>query len=120
MPIIAPYSLPTRFTLITVSPTTSLLLQGAAAFAGAALALLWFGLLVWTWRDASARTKSLVGRVAALVLVLVFSVIGLVAYLLLRPRETLSERHERAMIEEILAREVTGTPLRPRPEARQG
>lgn len=106
--------------MITVSPTTNLLLQGSAAFAGAALALLWFGLLVWTWRDVSARSKSPVFRLAALLLVLVFSVIGLVAYLLLRPRETLVERHERAMIEEILAREVTGTPLRPRAEPRQG
>jgi ABC-type molybdate transport system permease subunit len=106
--------------VIDVSPTTNLLLQGTAAFIGAAIALLWFGLLVWTWRDVSARTKSPVARIAALVLVLLFTVIGLMAYLLLRPRETLSQRHERAMIEEILAREVTGTPLRPRPEPRQG
>jgi hypothetical protein len=92
--------------LITVSPTTSLILELGAAMAGAALALLIVGLIVWVWRDASARSKSSAVRIGALALVLVFNLVGLIVYLLLRPRETLSERREREMIEEILAREV--------------
>jgi hypothetical protein len=100
--------------LITVSPSISLALQTGAALAGAALALLVVGVLVWTWRDAAARTRSFVGRLMALLLVLVFNVIGLVVYLLLRPRETLAERREREMIEEILAREAIGSAARAR------
>jgi hypothetical protein len=103
--------------LIEVSPTIQLLLQAGAAFSGAALALVVFGVLVWTWRDVSARTRSTAGRLAALGLVLVFNVVGLVVYLLLRPRETLAERRERQMIEEILAREVTAMALRGRSSA---
>jgi hypothetical protein len=100
--------------LLNVSPTTRLLLEAGAAVAGAALALLVFALLVWTWRDVSARTKSLALRLLALALVVVFNVVGLVVYLLLRPRETLAERREREMIEELLAREVTTLAIRQR------
>jgi hypothetical protein len=90
---------------VTSSLNTALLT--ASAFAGASLALLLVALLVWTWRDASARTRSPLLRVAALVLVLLFNLVGLVVYLLLRPRETLAEYRERQLIEELLAREVT-------------
>lgn len=78
---------------------------------GAASALLLFGLLVWTWRDVSARSRDLLARGGALLLVLVLNIFGLVLYLLLRPRETLAEKYEREMIEEILARELTGAAL---------
>jgi hypothetical protein len=101
--------------VITVSPTTRLLLELGAALAGAALALLLFSLLVWTWRDVAARTRGAAARWGALLLVLAFNVLGLVIYLLLRPRETIAERREREMIEEILAREITALAMRGRP-----
>jgi hypothetical protein len=41
---------------------------------------------------------------------------GLVIYLLLRPPETLAERQERALVEEILAREATISAVRRRVE----
>jgi hypothetical protein len=82
-------------------------LQVGAAVCGAAVALLWFSVLVWTARDIAARTRDRIVRVAAVALVLFVPVIGLIAYLLLRPRETTVERYERELIEEILAREIT-------------
>ena len=100
--------------MITVSPTTRLALETGAALVGAALALLLFALLVWTWRDISARSRNLAARLLALALVLFFNLFGLVVYLLLRPRETIAERREREMIEELLAREVTSLALRSR------
>jgi hypothetical protein len=74
---------------------------------GAAVALLYFSLLVWTARDIAARSRDGLVRLAAVVLVLVLNVLGLLVYILLRPQETLSERYERELIEEILAREVS-------------
>lgn len=100
--------------MISVSPTTRLMLEAGAALAGAALALLLFSLLVWTWRDIAARSQSPLARSLALLLVLVFNVLGLVVYLLLRPRETIAERRERELIEELLAREVTTMAIRAR------
>ncbi len=100
--------------MISVSPTTRLILESGAAFAGAALALLLFSLLVWTWRDIAARSGSVLARFGALLLVLVLNVLGLVVYLLLRPRETVAERRERELIEELLAREVTTMAIRSR------
>ncbi len=83
------------------------LLRNASAICGAAAALLLFSLAVWTWRDVSARSRDLWMRVGALLLVLVLNVFGLIVYMLLRPRDTLSERYEREMIEELLAREIS-------------
>jgi len=100
--------------VITVSPTARLFLELGAGLAGATLALLLFALLVWTWRDVTARTRSSLARLVALLLVLLLNVVGLVVYLLLRPRETIAERREREMIEELLAREVTVLAMRSR------
>lgn len=74
---------------------------------GAAVALLHFSLIVWTARDIAARSRDLTIRVAAVLGVLVLNVLGLVIYLMLRPRETVAERYEREMVEEILARQLS-------------
>lgn len=79
----------------------------AATLCGAAAALLYFSLLVWTARDVATRTRDRLIQVAAVALVLVLNVLGLVVYLLLRPPETIAERYERELVEEILARELT-------------
>jgi hypothetical protein len=93
---------------IPVPESATTVLQALAAACGAAVALLLFSLVVWAARDIAARSRDGVIRVAAVLLVLCVPVVGLVAYLLLRPRETLRERYERELIEEILARELAG------------
>jgi hypothetical protein len=70
-----------------------------------------FSLAIWTWRDVSSRSRDGLIRVGALLLVLLVPVFGLVVYLLLRPRETIAERYERELIEEILAREVSAAAI---------
>jgi hypothetical protein len=87
------------------------LLRMIAAGLGAATALLVFSLAVWTYRDVAARTRDGLVRAGALILVLALPLFGLITYLLLRPRETIAERYEREMIEELLAREVTSGAL---------
>jgi heme/copper-type cytochrome/quinol oxidase subunit 2 len=86
----------------------------AASVCGGAVALFVFSLAFWTARDVAARSRDLLVRAAAVVLVLGLNVFGLVIYVLLRPPETLSEREERELIEELLAREATTTAIRRR------
>jgi heme/copper-type cytochrome/quinol oxidase subunit 2 len=87
-------------------------LRIGVAMCGAATALVVLSLAVWTARDISARTKDGLVRVAAVVLVVFLPLVGLIVYLLLRPRETLAERYERELIEEILTREVSAAAIR--------
>jgi hypothetical protein len=92
-------------------PVLDPVLRTAAALCGAALALLIFSLVVWTARDIAARSRDTLIRLTAVALVLILNVFGLVIYLLLRPVETLAERQERELIEELLAREATAAAL---------
>ena len=94
-----------------ITDSATLLLQSGFLLCGAASALLLFSLLVWTARDIASRSRDNLVRVLAVFLVLFLNVFGLVIYLLLRPSETIAERYEREMIEEILAREVAAGAL---------
>jgi O-antigen ligase len=79
----------------------------AGGLCAGAILLFLLSLVFWTGRDISARSKDVLARVAAVALVLLLPVVGVVIYLLLRPRETLAERYEREMVEELLARELS-------------
>lgn len=94
-----------------LSEDAAALIQLVAMLCGGVGALLLFSLAVWTWRDISARTRDGLARLLSLALVVGLNVVGLVVYLLLRPRETIAERYERRLIEEILAREVSAGAL---------
>jgi len=87
-------------------------LRLGAAMCGAATALLVFSLTVWAARDISARSRDKLIRVSSVLLVVLVPLVGLIAYLLLRPRETLAERYERELIEEILTREVSAAAIK--------
>ena len=73
--------------------------------------MLYFSLLVWTARDVSARSRDGLVRLVAVALVLLLNAFGLLIYVLLRPRETIAERYERELVEEILVREVSAAAL---------
>ena len=93
--------------LLTALPIVGGLCAGA-------LLLFLLSLVFWTGRDIGARSKDLLARVAAVALVLLLPVVGVIIYLLLRPRETLAERYEREMVEELLARELSVAALQRR------
>src|SRR5438270_8876799 len=78
----------------------SQLLLYAAMATGAVLASMWLGIVLWTLRDVRARSRDVLAQGAAVLMVAVLNVFGLVLYLMLRPRETLSEAYERSLEEE--------------------
>jgi RNA polymerase subunit RPABC4/transcription elongation factor Spt4 len=82
-------------------------LEVAIACLTALLVAFWVGLVVWTFRDIRARTRDLFAWLLATLLVLVTGPIGLLLYLLLRPRETLAQSYDRQLEEEALLRDIT-------------
>jgi RNA polymerase subunit RPABC4/transcription elongation factor Spt4 len=82
-------------------------LEVAVACMTALLVAFWIGLAIWTFRDIRARTRDLFAWLLATLLVLVTGPIGLLLYLLLRPRETLAQSYDRQLEEEALLRDIT-------------
>ncbi len=78
---------------------------------GMYLAALWLALIIWTYRDHRSRSRDgLISAAAALVVAVLF-IPGLVIYLLLRPRETLTQAYERSLEEEALLQEIEEKPI---------
>jgi len=71
------------------------------------LVIFWLSLILWTFRDVRLRTQDFLTQILATVLVAVFFVGGLFIYMILRPRQTLSEIYERQLEEESLLAEMT-------------
>lgn len=81
-------------------------LEIAALCFGAFIAAFSISLVVWTFRDIRARTHDVFFQLLSVLLVMVFNILGLFLYLILRPKETLAERHEQALAEEALLQEL--------------
>jgi RNA polymerase subunit RPABC4/transcription elongation factor Spt4 len=73
---------------------------------GAYIFALYVGLIVWTVRDVRARSRDVLGQIMATLLVAIFTLPGLLIYLLLRPHTTLAEEYERSLAEESLLQEL--------------
>jgi RNA polymerase subunit RPABC4/transcription elongation factor Spt4 len=80
---------------------------------GIMTAVVWIGLVLWTWRDMRARSRDALGAIVAAGGVAVFNVAGIFVYLLLRPRETLAEQYERSLEEEALLQGIEEKPACP-------
>ena len=85
-------------------------LTWVVAIIGGLLAAFWVGLIIWTWRDIRARSGDIFAAILAALLVAVFNVIGLLIYILVRPKQTLAEQYDRALEEEILLQELEQAP----------
>ena len=81
--------------------------------AGGLLLALWLALVVWAVRDVRARSRSSAAAVLTALLVLLLPVVGLVIYLLLRPRETLVQAYDRALEQEALLQQIEEKPVCP-------
>lgn len=79
------------------------------AATGAFLFAFWIAMGIWTFNDIRSRSRDWLAIVLACVLVLIFPVVGLVLYMMIRPKETLSEVYDRALEEEALLRELEET-----------
>ena len=88
--------------LSTIQP---FVIMFAALFA-AFLTAVWVSVIIWAFRDIRARSRDVFAQILATLMVLLFFPLfpfpGLILYLLLRPRETLSEIYERSLEEEAL------------------
>ncbi len=82
----------------------------AAVFGGMVLAAFWLALVIWAYRDMRARSRDGLAQLLVAVMVVVLSLPGLLIYILLRPRETLSEAYERSLEEEALLQEIEEKP----------
>jgi len=88
-------------------------LQIILAFFGAFLVALWLSMIVWTFRDARARSRDIFAIVLATLMVVVFGPLGLLLYFLLRPPVTLAELYERSLEEEALLQDLEERPRCP-------
>jgi hypothetical protein len=64
------------------------------------------GIAIWTFRDIRARSRDILTHILATLLVIVLPIIGLVVYLMLRPRETLADAYERSLEQEALLQAI--------------
>ena len=92
---------------MTLPPSLSVYISAALFVLGAYVAALYVGLIVWTFRDIHARSRDVLAQIMAVLLVALFTLPGLVVYLLLRPHNTLAEEYERSLAEEAILQDLS-------------
>lgn len=70
------------------------------------LMLLWAASVLWTYRDIHSRSDDVLVQVLAVSLALLMPFAGVLLHMILRPRQTLTERYERTLEEEYLRRDL--------------
>jgi RNA polymerase subunit RPABC4/transcription elongation factor Spt4 len=83
-----------------------LVITALSAFIGAFVVALWISLVIWTFRDMRSRSRDAFAQLLAALMVFVLGPVGVILYLLLRPRETLAEKYERSLEEEALLQDI--------------
>ncbi len=78
----------------------------SATILGLYLGVMWLTLVYWTYRDIRRRSRDPIVQMVAVLVVLVFFLPGHWVYLILRPRQTLTELYERSLEEEALLQEL--------------
>ena len=76
---------------------------------GAFLFAFWIAMGIWAFNDIRSRTRDWLVIVLAAALVLIFPIIGLILYMMIRPKATLADVYDRALEEEALLRELEET-----------
>ncbi|MBA3944612.1 MAG: zinc ribbon domain-containing protein [Herpetosiphonaceae bacterium] len=90
-----------------MSSTITDLLKPIGIVLGGYYLLLLVAAAIWTYRDIRARTQDVIAQVLSVTLVLVLQLpFGLPLYLLMRPKQTLADKYERALEEEYLRRDI--------------
>jgi RNA polymerase subunit RPABC4/transcription elongation factor Spt4 len=73
---------------------------------GAYIVLLWAASVLLTYRDIHSRSDDVVVQVLAVALALLLPFAGVILHMILRPRQTLTEKYERSLEEEYLRRDL--------------
>jgi len=92
--------------MITLPPNLNVYITAALFVLGAYMFAVYLGLVVWTFRDIRARSRDALAVILATLLVILFTLPGLLIYLLLRPHTTLAEEHERDLAEEAMLQDL--------------
>ena len=69
-------------------------------------AVIWVALIFWVFRDIRQRTRDPVMQLISVLLALAFFLPGHWVYLILRPRQTLTELYERSIEEEAILQDL--------------
>ena len=85
----------------------------ATIFAGVLGASFWLAIVIWAYNDMRARSRDPLAQLLVAILVFLLNIPGVFIYILLRPRETLSEAYERSLEEEALLQEIEERPSCP-------
>ncbi|PJF40100.1 MAG: zinc ribbon domain-containing protein [Chloroflexi bacterium] len=96
---------------LNIEGSTALLI--AIVYVGVVIAASWFAMIIWSYRDMRARSRDSLAQAVVAIMVAVLTVPGLLIYIFLRPRETLSEAYERSLEEEALLQEIEDKPVCP-------
>jgi hypothetical protein len=91
-----------RSILTNVVPILTMIGWALAAY----IVLLWAASVLWTYRDIHARSDDVVVQVLAVSLALLLPFAGVLLHMILRPRQTLTEKYERSLEEEYLRRDL--------------
>ncbi len=70
------------------------------------LLVLWFASVLWVYRDIRARTNDPVTQGIGVTIAVVFPIVGLPVYLVLRPGETVQQAYERQLEQEAILSEL--------------
>lgn len=73
---------------------------------GVVITALHGGAIVWAFRDMRARSRDVLALIVATLLVALVPLVGLIVYMMLRPRETLAEAYERSLEQEALLQAI--------------
>ncbi len=85
---------------------TTKILTYALSFVIAFLLALWFGLILWVFRDIRSRTRDPFMIILSLLFMLILSIPGIFVYLIIRPDKTFEQKYQDAIEEEALLREI--------------
>ncbi len=96
--------MPFDFTLDTQQLSGGLV--AVISLVAAMLTAIWIALIIWTYRDMRSRSRDVFATLLATLVVALLNVPGLIVYLILRPRLTLSEQYERTLEEEALLQAI--------------
>jgi RNA polymerase subunit RPABC4/transcription elongation factor Spt4 len=99
--------------MIFDTTTLNSLLMVAVSFAAAFLAALWLALIIWTFRDIRSRSRDVLARILATLVVAVLFLPGVLIYLILRPAHTLEDEYQRSLEEEALLQNIENIPQCP-------
>ena len=72
--------------MFTIPSILITILEGIFAVLGAYFVVFWFAMVLWTFQDIRRRTRDWLVRIICVLLVFVFTIPGLIIYLIVRPQ----------------------------------